>query len=99
MLFSGLKTTAAPPDIVIPNEDIPPDMGGGGIIIQQPIGGEGSGPPAVIGIGGPGGPISIAGVGLDVAAGPEALASGLMGPGPPATGARAGPVVGTVLGK
>ena len=94
---SGI-TTAAPPDIVIPNEALPDNIGGGGFIQGASIGGIDEPSVSVIGIGGPGPGVEVSGVGIDVDAVPMAYAA-MVGPSSPASGARAGAVVGTVLGK
>ncbi|KAL4216896.1 neuroligin protein binding [Mactra antiquata] len=101
VLVSGArKTTAAPPDIVIPpDEVIPEGIGGGGFVVGSISGGDGGGA-GVIGIGGPGGSLTPVG-GVSVAGGPGTpLAVAGVGPAPPALagGARAGAVVGTLLG-
>ncbi|XP_053386148.1 uncharacterized protein LOC123539409 isoform X3 [Mercenaria mercenaria] len=101
LVAGGKPTTAAPPDIFIPvGEPLPSDIGGGGLV-GPGIGGGSAGPGDVVGVGGPGGSLTpIGGVGIDVVGEPVPLASSLVGPAPPAMagGARAGAVVGTVLG-
>lgn len=97
------KTTAAPPSIYIP-PDPEIDLTGIGVV-GEPVGGGGGGAGGggLIGIGQPGGGLDIiGGVGINVpgSGGPLSETVALAGPGLPmmATGARAGAVVGTVLG-
>ena len=100
MNFTSRPSTPTPSPIFIPPDaDVPGDIGGGG----STIGGTGTGPDSVIGIGEPGGGVTVltGGVGINVPGETVPMASALIGPAPPplATGARAGAVVGTVLGK
>ncbi|KAL3854443.1 hypothetical protein ACJMK2_013712 [Sinanodonta woodiana] len=98
-------TPSQPPPIFIPpNGEVPPNIGGGGIISGPGIGGSGSGGgPDIIGLIGPPGSGGIVGgaTGVAGAGGASALASaGLAGSSLPplAMGSRAGAVVGAVIG-
>ncbi|KAK3601345.1 hypothetical protein CHS0354_011952 [Potamilus streckersoni] len=98
-------TPSQPPPIFIPpNGEVPPNIGGGGIISGPGIGGSGSvGGPDIFGLVGPPGSGGIIGgaTGVAGAGGPAALASvALAGPSLPplAMGSRAGAVVGAVIG-
>lgn len=93
-------TTVAPPDIVIPPDEVIPDEIGGGGFVLDSLSGVGD-KPGAIGIGGPGGSLTPIG-GVSVSGGsPIPLAATGVGPAPPALagGARAGAVVGTLLGN
>ncbi|XP_052814372.1 uncharacterized protein LOC128241470 isoform X5 [Mya arenaria] len=100
LVAGGGKTTPAPPDLIInPTEQIPVNVGGGGVIGPGVGGGGGGGSVGVPSFGGAGPYLSPLGSGINVGASPNAgrVVSALAG-GPIMPGARAGAVVGTVLG-
>ena len=93
--FRPVTTPKPPKELFFPPlENIPPAVGGGGVV--EDIGGaSGVVPPAV---GGPGGELP-GGPSLYVPGEPVPLAAALVGPPVPGVaGSRAGPIVGTILG-